>query len=110
MVPLYYLSLTCRFIPYRRAGFAKSRSVHARGCTAGQKNCGKSGLGQQAAGPLGLRGAGPWAAAGSSNRRAAGLVLAKPTEGHTKKVVILTPGLFIERNYAAVSFNNLCRK
>ena len=72
MVPLYSLSLTCRFIPYRRAGFAKSRSVHARGCTAGQKNCGKSGLGHQAAGPLGLRGAGPWAAAGPSNRRAAG--------------------------------------
>ena len=25
MVPLYYLSLTCRSIPHRRAGFAKSR-------------------------------------------------------------------------------------
>ena len=32
-----------------------------------------------------------------------------PTVGHTKKAVIPTPGLFIERNYA-VSFNNLCRK
>ena len=32
-----------------------------------------------------------------------------PTAGHTKKAVIPTPGLFIERKYA-VSFNNLCRK
>ena len=32
-----------------------------------------------------------------------------PTVGHTKKAVIPTPGLFIERNYA-VSFNNLCRE
>ena len=32
-----------------------------------------------------------------------------PTVGHTKKAVIPTPGLFIERNYA-VSFNNLCKK
>ena len=55
-------------------------------------------LGLRTAGP---RDHGPWAA---------GLVLAKPTVGHTKKAVILTPGLFIERNYAAVSFNNLCRK
>ena len=31
------------------------------------------------------------------------------TVGHTKKAVIPTPGLFIERKYA-VSFNNLCRK
>ena len=38
-----------------------------------------------AAGPLGLRGAGPWAA---------GLLLAKPTVGDTKKAVIPTPGLF----------------
>ena len=35
--------------------------------------------------------------------------LVVPTVGHTKKAVIPTPGLFIERNYA-VSFNNLCRK
>ena len=36
------------------------RSVHARGFTAGQKNCGKSGLGHRAFGPsraLGLRAA-----------------------------------------------------
>ena len=32
-----------------------------------------------------------------------------PTIGHTKKAVIPTPGLFVERKYA-VSFNNLCRK
>ena len=32
-----------------------------------------------------------------------------PTVGQTKKAVIPTPGLFIERKYA-VSFNNLCRK
>ena len=32
-----------------------------------------------------------------------------PAVGHTKKAVIPTPGLFIERKYA-VSFNNLCRK
>ena len=32
-----------------------------------------------------------------------------PTVGHTKKAVIPTPRLFIERKYA-VSFNNLCRK
>ena len=32
-----------------------------------------------------------------------------PHRRHTKKAVIPTPGLFIERNYA-VSFNNLCRK
>ena len=57
--------------------------------------------GRQTARPLGLQGAGPWAA---------GLLLAKPTVGHTKKAVIPTPGLSIERNYAAVSFNNLCRK
>ena len=59
MVSLYYLSLTCRSIPYRRAGFAKSRSVHARGFTARQKNCGKSGLGHQDSGPPGSRAAGP---------------------------------------------------
>ena len=47
MVPLYYLSLTCRSTPHRRAH---------------------------------------------------------------KKAVLPTPGLFIERSYAAVSFNNLCRK
>ena len=35
--------------------------------------------------------------------------LVVPTVGHTKKAVIPTPGLFIERNYA-VSFNNLFRK
>ena len=57
--------------------------------------------GRQAARPLG-----PWA----EGPRAAGLLLAKPTVGHTKRAVIPTPGLFIERNYAAVSFNNLCRK
>ena len=60
-------------------------------------------LGLRTAGPRGRRGPrdhGPWAA---------GLLLAKPTVGHTNKAVILTPGLFIERNYAAVSFNNLCR-
>ena len=33
-----------------------------------------------------------------------------PTVEHTKKAVNPTPGLVIERNYAAVSFNNLCRK
>ena len=48
---------------------SRCRSVHARGFTAGQKNCGKSGLGHQAVGlpgrravgrgPLGLRAAGP---------------------------------------------------
>ena len=32
-----------------------------------------------------------------------------PTIGHTKKAVIPTLGLFVERKYA-VSFNNLCRK
>ena len=70
------------------------RFVHARGFTAGQKNCGKSGLdrtgppglrafgprgrrepwaaGCWAFGPLGRRG--PWAA----GRCAAGLLLAKP--------------------------------
>ena len=32
-----------------------------------------------------------------------------PTVEHTKKAVIPTPGLFIERKYT-VSFNNLCRK
>ena len=32
-----------------------------------------------------------------------------PTIGPTKKALIPTPGLFIERHYA-VSFNNLCRK
>ena len=32
-----------------------------------------------------------------------------PTVGQTKKAVIPTPGLFIERKYA-LSFNNLCRK
>ena len=32
-----------------------------------------------------------------------------PTLGHTKKAVIPTPRLFIERKYA-VSFNNLCKK
>ena len=32
-----------------------------------------------------------------------------PTVGHTKKAVIPTPGLFIERKYA-VSFNSLCKK
>ena len=31
-----------------------------------------------------------------------------PTVGQTKKAVIPTPGLFIERKYA-LSFNNLCR-
>ena len=54
--------------------------------------------GRRAAGPLVLRGAGQWAA----GRWAVGLLLAKPTVGHTKKAVIPTPGLFIERNYAAV--------
>ena len=67
--------------------------------------------GRRAAGPLGLRGAGPWAAGRwAFGPRAAGLLLAKPTVGHTKKAVIPSPGLFMERNYAAVSFNNLCRK
>ena len=47
MVPLYYLSFTCRSTPHRRAH---------------------------------------------------------------KKAVLPTPGLFIERSYAAVLFNNLCRK
>ena len=47
MVPLYYLSFTCRSTPHRRAH---------------------------------------------------------------KKAVLPTPGLFIERSYAAVSFNNLCTK
>ena len=47
MVPLYYLSFTCRSTPHRRAH---------------------------------------------------------------KKAVLPTPGLLIERSYAAVSFNNLCRK
>ena len=37
----------------------RCRSVHARGFTAGQKNCGKSGLSRRASGPLGLRAAGP---------------------------------------------------
>ena len=40
----------------------RCRSVHARGFTAGQKNCGKSGLGHRAAGPswaVGRRAAGP---------------------------------------------------
>ena len=32
-----------------------------------------------------------------------------PTLGHTKKAVIPTPRLFIERKYA-VSFNSLCKK
>ena len=32
-----------------------------------------------------------------------------PTLGHTKKAIIPTPGIFIERKYA-VSFNNLCKK
>ena len=40
--------------------------MHARGFTAGQKNCGKSGLGRRAAGPPGRRTAGP------PGRRAAG--------------------------------------
>ena len=31
----------------------RCRSVHARGFTAGQTNCGKSELGHRAAGPLG---------------------------------------------------------
>ena len=75
----------------------RCRSVHARGFTVGQKNCGQSGLGhrasgppgRRAAGPLGRRGPraagrgpravgrGPWAA-GPSGRWAAGLLLAKP--------------------------------
>ena len=33
--------------------------VHVRGFTAGQKDCGKSGLGHRAAGPPGRRAAGP---------------------------------------------------
>ena len=44
----------------------RCRYVHARGFAAGQKNCGKSGLGHPAAG-----GRGPWAAR-PSGRRAAG--------------------------------------
>ena len=50
--------------------FARCRSVHARGFTAGQKSCGKSGLGHRAAGPPG-RGA-------VAGRWATGLLLAKP--------------------------------
>ena len=37
----------------------RCRSVHARGFTAGQKNCGKSGLGYWASRPPGCRAAGP---------------------------------------------------
>ena len=69
--------------------FARPNPVHVPGFTAGQKDCGKSGLSHQAAGPsravdsgpMGLRAAGslgrrgPWAA----GRWAAGLLLAKPT-------------------------------
>ena len=47
----------------------RCRSVHARGFTAGQKSCGKSGLGHLAAGPS----------------RATGLLLAKP---HSDGVVV----------------------
>ena len=103
----------------------KCRSVHAREFTAGQKtvenqNWATGPPGRQAAGPLVLRDAGQWAAGrwafglpgcgAVAGPWAAGLLLAKLTVGHTKKAVIPTPGLFIERKYAAVSFNNLCRK
>ena len=64
------------------------RFVHARGFTAGQKNCGKSGLdrtglGHRAAGPPGVRAEGPSRAMGRGplGLRAAGplgLLLAKP--------------------------------
>ena len=40
------------------------RSVHARGFTAGQKNCAKSGLGHRASAPPGSRAAGPSRAVG----------------------------------------------
>ena len=59
--------------------------THVRGFTAGQKDCGKSGLGHRAAGPpgrgpMGLRAAGPLGRGGpwAAGRWAAGLLLAKP--------------------------------
>ena len=67
--------------------------MHARGFTAGQKKCGKSGLGYRAVagrgpravgrGPLGLRAAGPLGRGGpwAAGRWAAGLLLAKPAVG-----------------------------
>ena len=42
----------------------RCRSVHARGFTVGQKNCGQSGLSHRASGPPGSRAAGPSRAAG----------------------------------------------
>ena len=72
------------------------------------KKCGKSGLGHWASGPPSSRAAGPpgrgavgrgplgLRIAGPRGRRrpwAAGLLLAKPTVGHTKEAVIPTPGL-----------------
>ena len=55
----------------------RCRSVDAREFTAGQKNCGKSGQGQRAAGPSGppVRGA-----VAGRGPRAAGLLLAKPVK------------------------------
>ena len=51
----------------------RCRSVHAREFTAGQNNCGKSGLGHQASVPPGHWAAGPPRAAGRSGCRAAGM-------------------------------------
>ena len=50
----------------------RCRSVHAREFTAGQKNCGKSGLGHQATGPSGHQ------APGLSRAEGPDLLLAKP--------------------------------
>ena len=65
----------------------RSKSVHARGFTAGQQNCvglratGPPGRrGPRAAGPSGRRAAGPWAA----GRWDAGLLLAKPVNIHVR--------------------------
>ena len=76
-------------------------SVHARGFTAGQKNCGKSGLGHRAFGPPGCRASGlrcrrgPWVV---------GLLLAKPCFKPASRYLLLSKINSRQENRSKLSF------